>query len=150
MNEILTYRSVDDFLKRFKGMEFTRYSSIGYVYICEYCNYTKIGSTTQPKKRIKQHELNARVYGDNRIGLISITSFPFKFYKDLERFLHLIYEDKRKRSELFEIKHKQVFPVFVTEYATFLRFLSSDSIANKNQFDSVLYDYVRFTRNNNV
>lgn len=145
MPTIRSFLSVDDMIHRFDGIEYTRNDNLGYVYICEYGKDLKIGCTTQPKTRLKTHESNARIYGNKKIGMISITSIGFPFYRDFEYVLHWIYANERKteNGELFALKHNAVIPIFVTEFASFLRFIK-DKEHIFRRTGSVYYDYIQF------
>jgi len=146
---ILTFQSVGDFLQRFNGI--FPGDNFGYVYACEYGKDIKIGSTQHPKQRIKSLESNARIYGNKKFGAIMITPVGFMFYVDFERFLHFIFKDKRKseRGEVFDLTIKEIEPVFVTEFFSFLRFIESEALKTTPGWN-VMHKYINHIRSCNV
>lgn len=101
---IQLFSSPDDLKDRWRGQEFFRDEHIGYVYICECGNAVKIGQTGKPLTRLFTHKYMSRVYGENDVRRIAITSH-FSFYKELEHFLHLRLAEYRRgvREEFFSI-----------------------------------------------
>ena len=101
---ITIYQSLDDLKSQWRGREFFRDERIGYVYICECGNAVKIGQTGKPMTRLFTHKYMSRVYGENEVGRIAITSH-FSFFKELEHYLHLQLAEYRRsiREEFFNI-----------------------------------------------
>lgn len=81
---------------------------LGYVYALEYGNHIKIGSTLNPKTRLKSLESTARLYSDKSAGLVMISP-PHKNYAKNEKILHAFFKDKQvNNSELFEVTFDEI------------------------------------------
>ena len=107
------FHSPDDLRKRWKGFEYFRDEKMGYCYACECGRFVKIGQTGKPVIRLSTHRDNAKVYGDNSIGRIIVTR-AIPFHKDFERYLHLIFADKRRsiHQEYFDVSFEEVCSAF--------------------------------------
>ena len=106
------YQSPEQLKENWKGTEFFRNEGKGYVYVCQCGNAVKIGQTGKPKTRLSTHQTNAKIYGENTVGKIAITSC-FPYYKELERFLHVKFAENRRsiREEFFNVSFDEVVTV---------------------------------------
>lgn len=90
---------------------------IGFVYILEWGNKTKIGWSTNPSKRINQLKKTA-LYGGVDIGRIAITPGHTNYW-GIENFLHKYYAKHRiEGTELFNLGFDEILnslPVLLLE-----------------------------------
>ncbi|MCW6653642.1 phage antirepressor KilAC domain-containing protein [Aerococcaceae bacterium NML210727] len=80
----------------------------GYIYVLEYGNSLKIGSTNNPYARIARLKSNAEKYGKQLIGRVALST-PHTNFRDVEKRLHQIFADFRKEgTELFNLDLEDV------------------------------------------
>lgn len=109
MLKLSIYQSPQDLKEHWRGCEYYREEHTGYVYVCECGNAVKIGQTGKPVIRIATHRTNAKIYGENAVGRVAVTSST-SFHKDLERYLHFHFANKRRdvRGEFFDVSFDAV------------------------------------------
>ena len=74
---------------------------------CRFGNYTKIGITKDVITRIMTHSSNARIYADTTIKRIAVTN-SFMFFRELESYLHNMFNPFRKDTEMFCVPFEHV------------------------------------------
>lgn len=109
MLKLTIYQSPQDLKEKWRGVEYFREEYRGYIYVCECGNAVKIGQTGKPVIRISTHRTNAKIYGENAVGRIAVTSST-SFHKEFEHFLHLHFANKRRdvRGEFFDVSFDAV------------------------------------------
>lgn len=76
---------------------------MGYVYIIEWDNKVKIGSSSQIEQRVKTLKRNGEIYGNCHLGRIGISPAHTNYYEN-EKMLHAYFADCRiETTELFQI-----------------------------------------------
>lgn len=86
-----------------KELDFTDYSKKGYVYILEYGDKLKIGTTKEPSKRLKSLKFTGKNYSDVLTGAILISKEHYNRFEN-EKILHKAFSDSRYgNGELFSI-----------------------------------------------
>lgn len=91
---------------KYNGKNFKFINESGVVYVIDFGDYIKIGSTKNLNKRYKQIYANANYYHDTEIVDCYYTVHHER-YKDTEQFLHKLFYDKRKpNTELFNMSIK--------------------------------------------
>ena len=132
MLNLTVYQSPQDLKNRWRGREYYREEYRGYVYVCECGNAVKIGQTGKPVTRISTHKTNAKIYGENAVGRIAVTSST-SFHKDFERFLHFRFANKRRdvRGEFFDVSFDAVIDfIRTTLKESFCNFVFETEIDN--------------------
>lgn len=102
--------SVFDSIEQLKERKFVKYNRgecYGYLYVLEFGNYTKIGITKDVITRIMTHSSNARIYADTTIKRIAVTN-SFMFFRELESYLHNMFNPFRKDTEMFCVPFEHV------------------------------------------
>lgn len=101
-NQIKVFENVD--FGKIKEIESTPKSSyIGYFYLFECGDYTKIGRTKKPYQRLLTLRRTMEGYGDVKTGRFAL-SIGHTNYGENERLLHDFFSEYRKnQTELFKI-----------------------------------------------
>ena len=98
-------KSEYDLLKEF---DFSGFSKDGYVYILEYGEYVKIGTTKEPYKRIKSLSALCRDYANAKTGRVAISPLHTNRNEN-EKTLQEFFVDKRiENGELFSVSIESV------------------------------------------
>lgn len=104
MNEIKVF--TNEHFNTLKNLEKSS-PFIGFVYILEWGNKTKIGCSTNPSNRINQLKATA-LYGGVNLGRIALTPGHTN-YLEIESFLHRHYAEYRiEGTELFNLEFDEV------------------------------------------
>lgn len=138
MNEIKIFENPE--FGKVKDIEKGLMDYFGIVYLLEYGDSLKIGSSKVPYQRLMQLKRNATNYDDTKLGRVAITR-PHTNYRENEKRLHSLFESKRKsKTELFDLKLDDVLlnmNEFDLEY-------KDDSEKNKKKDDAVFNFFKNF------
>jgi len=86
-----------------KELDFNNCSKAGYIYILEYGEYVKIGTTKEPYKRVRNLSSLGRDYANIETGRIAVSPTHTNRNSN-ENILHELFSDKRvKNGELFSV-----------------------------------------------
>ena len=98
----------------------------GYIYIIEWGEHVKIGSSKNVRSRLMMHYKNAECYGNTHLGKIAV-SVCHANYKSNERTLHTFFKGKRiKGTELFDVPLKTVIHS-INDGSTGIVFLATEN-----------------------
>lgn len=91
----------------------------GFIYIMEYGDYVKIGSTNDLRRRVNQHRHMVIDYNNNSLGRI-IVSVSHLNYKANEKLIHSKLKSFRRcNTELFELSIDDVYDLLLEIDLTF-------------------------------
>lgn len=111
MNEFVVFKenefySLEEMEKKFEG------TYIGFVYMIDFGECTKIGCTKKPHTRLKQHIACLRSYGDWSATKILVT-VPHTNYTENEQIVHKFFSEYRKgETELFGVQFDEAVQQF--------------------------------------
>lgn len=104
MNRLKTFESpeyceIKDYIQRISNTDCSK----GWVYILEFGDFVKIGSTQQPSERFRALKSQAAYFGNCQVGKMALSPLCHNF-KEIEHSIHKLLSAQRKpKTELFNV-----------------------------------------------